>query len=320
MAGTVEPAELEVVPVRHPGRWVATAVVLVLVAMLVHSLFFSYTIRGGRKQPRFEWHVIDHYFFSSDILRGLLVTLEVTGVAMAGGIILGVALAVMRLSPNPIVSGASWVYIWFFRGTPVLVQLLFWFYIGYSYPSISVGVPFGPAFFHVNMNATLTPFIAASFGLALNEGAYMSEIVRAGILAVDEGQTEAAQSLGMRRLLTLWLIVLPQAMRVIIPPTGNEIISMLKTSALAAEVTLGELLFHVESIYAVNYRTIPLLIVASLWYLIVTSFLMIGQYYVERYYSRGTSRQLPPTFRARLTSGLRIRSAPTAYLGALDHG
>ena len=320
MAGTAEPAELEVVPVRHPGRWVASAVVVVLLAMLVHSLFFSYTLRGGRRQPRYEWHVIDHYFFSSEILRGLLVTLELTVVAMGGGILLGVALAVMRLSPNPIVSGSSWAYIWFFRGTPVLVQLLFWFYIGYNYPSISLGVPFGPAFFHLNMNSTLTPFIAASFGLALNEGAYMSEIVRAGILAVDEGQTEAAQSLGMSRLMTLRLIVLPQAMRVIIPPTGNETISMLKTTALASVVTLGELLFKVQSIYAANYRTIPLLIVASLWYLIVTSVLMVGQYYVERYFSRGTSRQPPPTLRARLASGLRVRSGPPIIVGGLDRG
>ena len=280
---------------------------LVLVAMLVHSLFFSHVLRGGRRQPRYEWHVIDHYFFTSEVLRGLLVTVEITAVAMAGGIVLGVALAVMRLSPNPIVSGSSWVYIWFFRGTPVLVQLLLWFYIGYNYPSISLGVPFGPAFFHLNMNATITPFVAASFGLALNEGAYMSEIVRAGILSVDDGQTEAAQSLGMSRLMTLRLVVLPQAMRVIIPPTGNETISMLKTSSLASVVTLHEILFQVESIYATNYRTIPLLIVASLWYLTVTSVLMIGQYYVERYFSRGSSRETPPTFRARLASGFYIR-------------
>ena len=320
MAGAVEPAELEVVPVRHPGRWAASAVVLVLLAMMVRSLFFSYTTRGGRRQPRYEWHVIDHYFFSSEIVRGLLVTLELTAVAMVGGIVLGVALAVMRLSPNPIVSGSSWVYIWFFRGTPVLVQLLFWFYIGYSYPTISFGVPFGPAFLHLNMNSTLTPFIAASFGLALNEGAYMSEIVRAGILSVDEGQTEAAQSVGMSRLMTLRLVVLPQAMRVIIPPTGNETISMLKTTSLASVVTLGELLFKAGQIYAVNYHTIPLLIVASLWYLIVTSVLMVGQFYIERHFSRGTSRQLAPTFRARLAGGMRIRSSAPLTPGGFDHG
>ena len=320
MAGAVEPAELEVVPVRHPGRWVASAIVLVLLVMLVHSLFFSHVTFNGRRRARFEWHVIDHYFFSSEVLHGLVNTLEITAVAMLGGIVLGVVLAVMRLSPNPLVSSTSWVYIWFFRGTPVLVQLLFWFFIAYLFPTFSIGIPFGPAFFHVGLNHWLTPFRAASFGLALNEGAYMSEIVRAGILSVDEGQSEAAQSLGMNRLMTLRLIVLPQAMRVIIPPTGNETISMLKTSALASVITLPEILFQVEEIYARTYQTMPLLIVASLWYLVVTSVLMVGQYYLERHYARGTSRQSPPTFRARLASGMRIRSSAPMTLGAFEHG
>ena len=304
---THDAAHTQVVPVRHPGRWVASAVVLVLVAMLVHTLFFSSTMRGGRRQSRFGWHIIDHYFFSGYILRGLEVTIELTVIAMAGGIALGVLMAVMRLSPNPIVSGSAWVYVWFFRGTPVLVQLLFWYYSAYLYPKFTIGIPFGPAFVHVNLNSTLTPFVAAAFGLALNEGAYMAEIVRAGILSVDEGQSEAAQSLGMSRLMTLRLIVLPQAMRVIIPPTGNETISMLKTTSLAAVVTLGELLFKVQSIYAQNFQTIPLLIVASLWYLIVTSVLMVGQYYLERYFAKGSVRQLPPTFWQRFGRNLRIR-------------
>jgi polar amino acid transport system permease protein len=299
--------DLRVVPVRHYGRWVAAAVVVVLAVMLVHSLFFSHVLRAGKRESRFEWHVIDHYLFSGYILRGLVVTIELTAVAMAGGIVIGVVLAVMRLSPNPIVTGAAWVYVWFFRGTPVLVQLLFWYYAAYSFPTFSLGVPFGPAFLHVNLNATLTSFIAASFGLALNEGAYMSEIVRAGILAVDEGQSEAAQSIGMGRLMTLRLVVLPQAMRVIIPPTGNETISMLKTTSLAAEIQVGEILFKVTSIYSQNFQTIPLLIVASLWYLIVTSVLMVGQYYLERHFARGSSRQLPPTPPQRLLRALRIR-------------
>jgi polar amino acid transport system permease protein len=280
--------------------------VAVLAAMLVHSLFFSSVTRGGKKQERFEWHIIDHYFFSTTVLKGLQVTIEITVLAMVGGILLGVGLAVMRLSPNPLVSGASWVYIWFFRGTPVLVQLLFWYNASYIFPSFTLGVPFGPALVHINLNSTLTPFIAASFGLALNEGAYMSEIVRAGVLSVDEGQVEAAQSLGMGRLMALRLVVLPQAMRVIIPPTGNETISMLKTSSLASVVTVTEILFNVSSIYSQNFKTIPLLMVASLWYLIVTSVLMVGQYYVERHYARGSARQLPPTplqrFRALLRS------------------
>jgi polar amino acid transport system permease protein len=304
VAGAADPAELEVVPVRHPGRWVASAVVLLLLAMLVHSLFFSHVMRGGRRQPRYEWHVIDHFFFTSEVLHGLLLTVEITAVAMAGGVILGVALAIMRLSPNPIVSGSSWVYIWFFRGTPVLVQLLFWFYIGYNYPSLSFGIPFGPAFFHLNMNATITPFVAASFGLALNEGAYMSEIVRAGILSVDEGQTEAAQSIGMSRLMTLRLVVLPQAMRVIIPPTGNETISMLKTSSLVSVIAYAELLYSVQLIYSVNFKQIPLLLVASIWYLIFTSILSVGQYYIERHFGRGSSRNAAMTPLQRLRRNL----------------
>ncbi|HYA44460.1 MAG TPA: amino acid ABC transporter permease, partial [Acidimicrobiales bacterium] len=223
--------QLKVVPVRHPGRWVAAGVVLLLAVMLVHSLFFSHVARNGVHQERFEWHVINQYFFSSQILDGLGVTIALTVIAMAGGIAIGLALAVMRLSPNPIVTGSAWVYIWFFRGTPVLVQLLFWFNLSYLFPPphfLTLGIPFGPALIHFNLNNWLTPFLAACVGLALNEGAYMSEIVRAGIVSVDEGQTEAAKSVGMPRLMTLRLVVLPQAMRVIIPPTGNETISMLK--------------------------------------------------------------------------------------------
>jgi polar amino acid transport system permease protein len=309
-----------VVPVRHPGRWVATGVVVVLTAMLVHALFFSRVIRGGRHQERFEWHIVDHYFSSSQVLLGLRNTIEITLIAMAGGILLGVVLAVMRLSPNPIVRASAWVYIWFFRGTPVLVQLLFWYNASYIFPKFTLGVPFGPPLYHVNLNSTLTPFIAATFGLALNEAAYMSEIVRAGIVSVDEGQTEAAESIGMARLQTLWVIVLPQAMRVIIPPTGNETISMLKTSSLASVVTLPELLYSVQLIYAQTYQTIPLLMVASLWYLVVTSMLMIGQYYIERHYARGSVRQLPPTPFQRLRWSLRIRSreVPLRALAALD--
>ncbi len=312
---TAEPAkipgrprtEMQVVPLRHPGRWVAAAVVCLLAAMAVHSLFFSNVKRSGVTQERFEWNVINHYFFSTGILEGLGVTLALTAVAMLGGILLGVTLAIMRLSPNPIVTGSSWIYIWFFRGTPVLVQLLFWYNAAYIFPTFTLGVPFGPALVHFDLNAWLTPFVAASIGLTLNEGAYMAEIIRAGIISVDEGQTEAAQSLGMSRLLALRLIVLPQAMRVVIPPTGNETISMLKTSSLASVVVAPELLFRAQQIYATNYKVIPLLMVASLQYLWVTSVLMVGQYYLERHYARGAVRQLPPTPMQRLRRWLFIR-------------
>jgi polar amino acid transport system permease protein len=292
---------------------VAAAVVVVLTVMLVHSLFFSHVLLYGRRRERFEWSVINNYFLSSQIIKALGVTLALTVLAMAGGIAIGVVMAIMRLSPNPIVTGSAWVYIWFFRGTPVLVQLLFWYNAAYIFPTFSLGVPFGPALVHFDLNTWLTPFLAASVGLALNEGAYMSEIVRAGLISVDEGQNEAAQSIGMTRLMALRLIVIPQAMRVIIPPTGNETISMLKTTSLASVVVVAELTFTVEQIYSANYKTIPLLMVASLQYLWVTSVLMVGQYYLERHYARGSVRQLPPTPWQRVRRGLLIRPGRSGY-------
>ena len=224
-------------------------------------------VRSVATNPRFEWGVVGDYLFDERILEGVRFTIELTVIAMAIGIVLGVVLAVMRLSPNPLVSGASWLYIWFFRGTPVLVQLLFWYNLAALYPTISLGIPFGPAFVHADANTLITPFTAAILGLGLNEGAYMAEIVRAGIISVDEGQTEAAQSLGMTRLQTMRRIVLPQAMRVIIPPTGNETISMLKTTSLVSVIAVADLLYAAQTIYSANFKTIPLLIVASIWYL-----------------------------------------------------
>jgi polar amino acid transport system permease protein len=221
------------------------------------------------------------------------------------GVILGIVLAVMRLSPNPLVSGASWFYIWFFRATPVLVQLLFWYNIAAIYPRISLGIPFaGVELVHGSANTVITTFAAALLGLGLNEGAYMAEIVRAGIISVGEGQTEAAQSLGMSRLQIMRRIVLPQAMRVIIPPTGNETISMLKTSSLASVIALTELTLASENIYSVNYKPIQLLIVASIWYALMTSVLYVGQYYLERRYARGSARERPPTPLERIRRGL----------------
>ena len=297
-AEPVRPDEIKAIPVRRPGRWIAAAVVLVFGAALVKSVATN---------PRFQWGIIGHYFTSSRILQGLVTTLELTVLCMAIGIVIGIVLAVMRLSPNPLLSGTSWLYIWFFRGTPVLVQILFWGYISALYPRLSLGIPFGPQFVHFNANSTITPFVAGMLALGLNEGAYMAEIVRAGIISVEEGQTEAAQSLGMTRLQTMRRIVLPQAMRVIVPPTGNETISMLKTTSLVSVIAVTDLLYSVELIYAVNYRTIPLLIVASIWYLIVTTLLSFGQYYLERYFGRGTARELPQTPLQRLLRTLSIR-------------
>ena len=299
--GTERGEEIRAIPVRHPGRWAASAVVLVLVAMLAHSLVSDST---------YQWGVFSQYFTSPIILQGLVLTIELTIIAMVIGIALGVIAAVMRLSPNPIVSGAGWVYVWFFRGTPVLVQLLFWYNISALYPRLSLGIPFGPDFIHGNVNPIITAFTAAILGLGLNEGAYMSEIVRAGLLSVDHGQTEAAQSLGMTRGLTLRRIVLPQAMRVIIPPTGNETIGMLKTTSLASTIALSELLRAAQNIYSRTYQTIPLLIVASVWYITLTSVLSVGQYYLERYFARGSARALPPTPLQRLRQSLVTFHAP----------
>ncbi|MGN6870790.1 MAG: amino acid ABC transporter permease [Solirubrobacteraceae bacterium] len=288
---TGRPDEIKAVPVRHPGRWIAAAIIVVVVASVIRSIATN---------KRIEWGVVGHYLFDHRILHGVVVTIELTVISMAIGIVLGIVFAVMRLSPNPVVKGASWFYIWFFRGTPLLVQLLFWGFIAAVYPRIGLGVPFGPSFIHLNANSIITYFVAAILGLGLNEGAYMSEIVRAGILSVDEGQTEAACSLGMGRLQIMRLIVLPQAMRVIIPPTGNETISMLKNTSLA--IVLGgvfELLFEAQQIYAANYKTIQLLIVASIWYLAMTSVLYIGQYFIERHYGRGFSRAEQATMRER---------------------
>ena len=276
------PDEIEAVPVRHPGRWIAAAIIVVIAASIIRAVV---TDKG------FQWHVVGQYLFDSRILHGVLVTIELTVLSMLIGILLGILLASMRQSPNPLVSGASWLYIWFFRGTPLLVQLLFWYNIGALFPGgISLGVPFGPAIVHGSANNIITTFVAALLGLGLNEGAYMAEIVRAGFLSVPEGQTEAAQSLGMSRLQIMRLVVLPQAMRVIIPPTGNETISMLKNTSLVSAIAYAELLYSAQEIYAANFKTIPLLIVASIWYLAMTSVLYVGQYFIERRYGRGFSR------------------------------
>jgi polar amino acid transport system permease protein len=262
------------------------------VALLAAALIYSMTTN-----KRFQWGVVGDFLFDPRVLRGVRTTLELTVLAMVIGIVLGVMLAVMRLSPNPLVKGASWLYIWFFRGTPVLLQILFWgIAISALYPRISIGIPFGgPVIASGNANQLITLFVAGVLGLGLNEGAYMAEIVRAGIISVDEGQHEAAASLGMSRMQTMRRIVLPQAMRVIIPPTGNETISMLKTSSLVSVIALTDLTYTVTLIYSQNFKTIPLLLVAALWYLFFTTILSIGQYYIERHYARGAARELPPT-------------------------
>ncbi len=285
-AAATPATDIKAVPVRHPGRWIGAAAVAVALAMLAHTIATN---------PRFQWGVVGQYFSSSSILMGLVRTIELTVMAMLIGILLGIVLAVMRLSPNKVLSTTSWAYIWFFRGTPLLVQLIFWYNLSALFPTLSIGIPFGPGFVSGSANAFITTYVAAILGLGLNEGAYMAEIVRAGILSVDEGQIEAAYSLGMRRSQVMWRIVLPQAMKVIIPPTGNQTIGMLKSSSLVSVISVPELLFTAQIIYTRTYQTIPLLIVASLWYLAVTTVLTVGQFYVERHFAKGGSRRLPLT-------------------------
>jgi polar amino acid transport system permease protein len=272
----IDAGEIQAVPVRHPWRWVATVVVAVMIAVLVKSLLTN---------PNYQWDVVGQYFTEATILSGLLLTIELTAVSMAIGIVLGIVLAVMRGSPNPILSQTSAVYIWFFRGTPLLVQLIFWFNLSALYPELTLGIPFGPQFVDVNANVLITPMVAAFLGLALNEGAYMAEIVRAGIVSVPQGQHQAAASLGMTRLQTMRRIVLPQAMRVIIPPTGNQTIAMLKTSSLVSVLAIPELLYSAQIIYSRTFQTIPLLLVASIWYLLATSILTVVQTRIERHFA-----------------------------------
>ena len=277
--GPVAPhADEPIVRLRHPGRWVAAALLLVLAAMFVNFVFTS---------PRLRLDLVAGYLFERSILQGLLVTLELTVVAMLVGVVLGTVIAVMRLSENPLLRGAATAYVGLFRGTPILVQLLFWFFLGTVLPQISLGIPFGPSFASVPTNTLITQFTAAILGLGLNEAAYMAEIVRAGIGSVDRGQTEAAQALGMSPLTTYRRVVLPQAGRLIVPPTANEAISMLKLTSLCLVIGLPELTTTAQLIYGRNFQQIPLLIVASIWYLVLTTLLTIVQTRIERRMSRG---------------------------------
>lgn len=280
------PDPIKAVPVRHPGRWVTMAVIAVVGAMFINSLVTN---------ENWQWSFQFENAFSEPVLRGVTTTIWLTIASMGMGVLLGIVLAVMRLSPNPILSGAAWFYVWVFRGTPVLVQLVIWGNLNSLYRELSLGVPFGPELFTFETRNLVPPVAAALLGLALNEAAYMSEIIRAGILSVDEGQSEAASALGMSRMQTLRRVVLPQAMRVVVPPTGNETISMLKTTSLVAYVPYYELFFQTSAIGSRTFQPFPMLITASLWYLALTSLLMVGQYYIERYYARGSVRNLPPT-------------------------
>lgn len=266
-------------PVRRPLRWVGSVLVLILAAQLLY--FFV-------SNPRFQWEVVASWFTAESVIRGVGMTLLLTLIAMVSGIALGTMLALARLSETPLLRNLAGVYVWLFRAIPELVQLLFWFNLAALLPRLSIGIPFGPDLISWETNEVITAFGAAILGLGLLEAAYMAEIIRAGLLSVDRGQHEAARALGMKPGYKLKRIVLPQAMRFIVPPTGNNIIRMVKGTSLVSVIGMSELLYSVQVVYARTYEPIPLLIVACLWYLIINSLLFIGQSSLERFYSRGS--------------------------------
>jgi polar amino acid transport system permease protein len=291
VAERAEPEAVKAVPVRHPGRWVGIAVIAVLVAMFVNMLVTN---------KAFQWQFMFDNMFRPPVIEGVRTVLIATVLSMIAGVALGTVIAVLRLSPNPVLSGAAWVYTWFFRAVPRIVLLVLFGNLGILFARYEFGIPFDRQignligidfdgrFFGADARTLITGFVAGVLGLALSEAAYMAEIVRAGIKSVDPGQQEAAHALGMARGTTLRRIVLPQAMRVIVPPTGNETIAMLKDTALLAFVPVtNELFFQLQAIGARTFRPFPMLVAACLWYLAMTSVLMVGQYFLERYFSRG---------------------------------
>lgn len=294
------PEAIKAIPVRHYGRYLSALIAIAVLVAIIYAF----------GQGKINWHAVPDYFFDRRIIKGVGQTLLLTVLSMAIGILGGILLAVMRLSKNPVTSSIAWFYIWFFRGTPVLVQLFVWFNLGLVFEYINLG-----PIYKDYWSSFMTPFLTALLGLGLNEAAYMAEICRAGLLSVDEGQTEASHALGMSHGKTLRRIIIPQAMRVIVPPTGNEVINMLKTTSLVSAVQYYELLRYAQDIGQTSGAPVEMLFLAAAWYLIMTSVLSVGQYYVERYYARGSSRQLPPTpwqkIKANLTS-LSSRKGATA--------
>jgi polar amino acid transport system permease protein len=273
------------VAARRPGQWAGAVVLLVLFAMLVHTL-----VTNGR----FQWGVVGDYFLSGSIMRGLALTLWMTAAVMSCGFVLGIGLAAMRLSANPILRTLSFGYVWLVRSVPPLVQLLFWYEIASLYPQLSLGIPFGPEFVTVKTAHLFTGILAAFVGLTVDVAAFSAEIVRGGILSVERGQSEAAEALGLSRGRIFRRIVLPQAMPAIVPATGNLLIGLLKATSIVSVIAVQDLLYSVQLIYQQNFLIMPLLMVATLWYIVLTTLLSVGQYFIERYYARGKRRDADP--------------------------
>ncbi|MFJ8626748.1 amino acid ABC transporter permease [Kitasatospora sp. NPDC093550] len=280
-------AEPRIVPRRKPGQWVSAAVALLLAAMAVTSVI---------RNDAFRWGVVADWFTARSVLDGLGLTLWLTALTLALGFVFGTVLATMRLSANPVLRTLAWVYIWIFRSTPPLVQLLFFFNIGALYPTLGLGIPFGPEFITVRTVDLIGPTLTAVIGLTLLETAYAAEVIRGGILSVDRGQLEAAAALGLGRWRVLRRIVVPQAMRAIVPTAGNMLIGALKGTSIVSVLAVSDLLYSVQLVYLQSYQVIPMLMVATIWYLVITTLLSIGQYYVERHFAKGATRDgLPPT-------------------------
>ena len=281
--GKTAAADLEAVPLRHWGRWLAAGIVMLFAASFLWSL---------ARNPNMEWGVVGDYLFKDFVIKGVGITLMLTVVAMVIGTIGGIVIAVMRLSSNPVLRGISWFYIWFFRGTPLLVQIIFWGFLAALYQQLEIGIPFTDVVFaSFDTNSVVGPMTAAILALSLNEVAYAAEIVRGGIASVDPGQDDAAEALGMTKSQAMRTITLPQAMRVIVPPMGNETVTMLKSTALVSVIGGKDLLTAVQNVYAQNYKVIPLLVVAVIWYLALTSILSVGQYFLEKKYGKGHGTQ-----------------------------
>lgn len=263
------------------GRLVLWVVVLLIAANFLWIVAHN---------ENFGWPVVAAYFFNPTVINGLYVSLGLTVIAMAIGIVLGLGLAIARLSNDRLARSLASLFIWFFRGTPLLVQLILWYNLSTLFPELSIAIPFGPTLASWETNSVITPMTAAIGGLALNEAAYMAEIIRGGLLSVDRGQFETAEAFGMTKGRALWRIIIPQAMRSIVPPTGNQLISMIKATSLVSVIAMADLLYSVQSIYNRTFEIVPMLLVAVLWYLFITSILNLGQSYIEAYYGRSERR------------------------------